>query len=288
MRLPGGMSIIACAMFSCLAGCGSSTSQDAGVDDLAVPSSIEIEDLARVRPDLSSTDMSCYLHTFSAFFGVEPDERVDDCTCGCIIDSFDSKQLNPLWGQPMAGSVSYVATRTGLYVGAYAVGDGGVGVAGLSSLNTVAPFYLDGDFDLRVEYRLLGTPPADGHAILKVLSPNNSTIYSYSIERQRSLSTTDEYAARLNGIPAVTQATVAMSGTLRLVRAGATMQAWADGVKLAQYISATGERLAIFLTTAATSDGCAANAGSNDGGVCAMTVEWHNLHLDHGRLVDRP
>jgi len=286
MRLPGGMSVIACAL---LLGCSSSsTPLDASVDDLAVPNSIEVFDLSRVRPDLSSTDLACYLHTFSAFYGVAPDERVDDCTCGCIIDSFDNKVLNPLWGQPMAGTVSYVATTAGLYAGAYAVGDGGVGVAGLSSLNTVAPFYLDGDFDLHVEYRLVGEPPADGHAILKVLSPNNSTIYSYSVERQRSLGATDEYAARLNGIPAVTKTTAAMSGTLRLVRVGATIQAWADGAKLSQYISATPERLAIFLTTAATSDGCAVSVGSADGGVCSMTVVWSNLQLAHGRLVDRP
>jgi|GEM_PF-3934039 len=283
------MSVIVGVMLTMgLAACGSSNAADAGVDDMAVPTSVEIFDLARIRPDFQSTDLSCYLHTFPGFFGSEVDERSDDCSCGCIIDSFDGQQLNPLWGQPMAGVVSYTPTNMGLAVGAFSVGDGGVGVAGLSSLNTVAPFYLEGDFDVRVDYRLTGEPPADGHAILKALSPNNSTIYSYSIERQRSPAAVDEYAARLNGIPAVTQTTTAMAGTLRLVRVGATISAWADGQKVSQYVSATGERLAIFLTTAATTDGCATSSGSVDGGSCVMTVVWRNLVLDKGRLVDRP
>jgi hypothetical protein len=268
-----------------LAACGGESTNDGGADggrDMAVT----VEDMPVPR-DLAGADLTCTLRTFMGFPGTSASLRRLDCPCGCILDAFAGTTIG--WWQPVTGpGASFSPTTSGLYATA-APTDAGTAVAGLSSVGLTYSFYLDGDFDLSVDWRFADVPPPDAHAIAKVLVVNGASNLGYSIERQRTLASVDEFTAQLGGIAPVSSATSEVSGTLRLVRTGFTIEAWANGTKVSQFTGATNARLGLILSAAQSEAGCAVDGGARpDGGACEVTVVWTNARLAVGSLVDRP
>jgi hypothetical protein len=226
--------------------------------------------------DLFGADLSCMYGFFPGFGGASATERRYDCPCGCTIDPFTSAaSVSGIWnGTNM--HATFTPTTTGLEVGV----DGTAGtpaIGGLASFNSTGPFFLDGDFDLLVDYDLVGTPPPNAHAILRVDNLKSGLNGVYTVERLTTAASANQYSAALAGILPVAVATTATSGTLELKRNGFTLQAIADGSMITQYTGAVQDRLAILVTVGL--DTC--------GGSCAFTVRWKNLRLNSGALVDR-
>jgi hypothetical protein len=260
-------------------GCDSSDANGdggAGGDDQSVPS----DGGGPPPPDLFGRpppDMTCILQQLQGFLGASTGERRVSCACGCTIDSFtNASQVNQIWNGTIM-STTFAPSSSGLNVTPDSP-DGGTALGALTSLNPAGPFFLDGDFDLLVDYELTGTLPPSAEALLQVNNPKPPIDSTYTIERQTNGAGSNEYRAALAGIQPVTQGTAKTSGTLELSRAGFTVKAIADGTEVSQYTGDKGSRLAVLLT--AGINGCA-------GGSCRFTVKWRNLRLVSGTLVDR-
>ncbi len=224
----------------------------------------------------SPVDATCMLQTFTGFPGISAQLRRLDCSCGCVIDSFDTTQVSGFWNGSVMDS-TFNPTVTGLNV-TPAIGDGGVAFGGLTSINPANTFFLDGDFDVLIDYQLETALPNDAQASLQVNNlkpPVNST---YTVERQRSVGGAQLYSAAVAGIQPVTAATTATTGTLELERTGFTIRAVADGTEVTRFTGAVQDRLALLLT---------AGVNSCSGGGCTFTVRWRNLRMTRGALVDR-
>src|SRR5262245_9822793 len=100
-----------------------------------------------------SRDMTCAFSTFGGFFGASSTEQRFDCPGGCSIDTFQGNQVSSLWNGSVQSSM-LKPTATGLEITPEPA-DGGVAFAGLSSVNPGGKFFLDGDFDLLIDYQLL-------------------------------------------------------------------------------------------------------------------------------------
>ena len=222
-------------------------------------------------------DMTCINQQFLGFLGASAGERRVSCACGCTIDPFsNASQVNQIWNGTIM-STTFAPSTSGLSVTPDSP-DGGTAIGALTSLNPAGPFFLDGDFDLLVDYELTGTLPPSAEALLQVNNPKPPIDSTYTIERQTTGAGVNEYRASLAGIQPVEQASAKTSGTLELTREGFTVRAVADGSEISRYTGDKGNRLAILLTAGVT--GCA-------GGSCRFTVKWRNLRLVSGMLVDR-
>jgi hypothetical protein len=266
------MLLLSLFYFSACDDTNAGTGQDGGVGDLATGSA----DLTAIPQDLSGYDATCALQKFQGFPGTSPSLRRLDCPCGCVIDPFETTLIAGYWNGSVQDT-TFNPTVTGLAV-TPSPPDGGAAFASLTSINPSDPFFLDGDFDLLVDYQLLTTLPNDSHATLEVNNLKPPTNSTYSIERQRSTGGVEQYQAAVAGIQPVSQATAATSGTLELKRTGFTLAALADGTEVTRFTGAVQDRLAILLS---------AGLGDCTGAGCSFTVKWHNLRLVTGSLVDR-
>ena len=237
----------------------SAGSGDLGVGDLAGP-----------------VDATCRFGTFAGFFGAATNEQRFDCPCGCTIDTFEESAVSGLWNGSVQSSMLH-GTSTGLEVTPEPP-DGGTAFAGLSSVNPNGRFFLDGDFDLLIDYQLVTPLPPDGHASLQVNDLTQNPNGVYTVERSRQMSGESDYSTQLAGILPVNMATSATASTLELTRMGTVVRAVADGKELSRYTGAIRARLAIVLGV---------GVGSCAGAGCSFTVKWHNLRLQSGSLVDR-
>jgi hypothetical protein len=249
-----------------LAACG----DDDHVADLASGADLQVADLPALEHDLAVCPAQ-----FSGFPGVASSERRLDCNpCGCIIDPLTMAASQGLWEKTSTG-----ATLSDSGAGLYIVTDGvsGPAFAALSSQSTLGPFYIDGDFDLRVDY-LVSLPSNATHVLLRVDVGNGGTFYEVA---RRSASPTDSrYTAELAGLASMVS-TTNDQGTLRLVRAGTTVTAYGDAMQAGQITSASTGRLGI--TLAAGVDTCIAP----DGGSCTLVTTLKDVRLASGALVDR-
>jgi hypothetical protein len=265
------------------ASCGDQTNDghDLGAGDDLAASTGDLSGAADLAPP---ADLECAGPEYFVGFGLVSTEQRIECRCGCVIDRFANNVISGFWGTPIIETAVLTPTLDGL-VAQVMPSDGGAGVAALSSSAGAIPFFLDGDFDLAVDYRLPDEIPPDAHAILRVSIGGTDV---YTIERERGLDGEERYRATLGGIAPVTRPTTAHSGTLRLVRSGFTIRAEADGQTVTQFTGATRARLPILVTLGLTEAGCAVAGGARpDGGACAATVIWQNLRLASGTLVDR-
>jgi hypothetical protein len=156
--------------------------------------------------------------------------------------------------------------------------DAGIGVATLASFAGPSPFFLEGDFDLLVDYAIVGALPHDAHALLVLDNTPNDVNAHYDIARESAPGGADNYSSGLGGVPPVKLSTADTSGTLELMRTGSTIQSLAGGTQVTQLVSATKARLSILLTVA-IGDMCNTS--------CTMSVRWSNLRLKSGTIVDR-
>jgi hypothetical protein len=265
---------LAIAAACLLAGCG-----DDVANDLGAPADLSaLADAAADHGvDLAPLDATCTLQRFTGFFVGSPTEQRLDCTCGCIVDDFDSNIVNGYWGKPTAGNASYdPMPGNGLGVVVATPDGGGASIGGLNSLAPVEPFYLDGDFDLLVDWKAAALPN-DAHVILT--AQDGTALGHYAVERTRDVGGNDLYVATLGGIAPVSAATTATSGTLELKRTGATVQALADGAPISQFTGAGTARMSLILTVA---------LASCSGGGCEFEGVFHHARMTRGAIVDRP
>ncbi|MDB4969481.1 MAG: hypothetical protein JWN44_5170 [Myxococcales bacterium] len=244
------------------------------------------DDLSLAGRDLAGGDMPCAYRTFTGFIAGQTTPSYFSCACGCLIDSFESAAVSPLWGASMSTNASFVP-MTGV----------GLGVALTSSSNTLeqgglasegrptSQFYLDGDFDLRVEYDFGATPPpGSARLILGVRKPQSlNGTPQYEIEREQRADGANYYETMLGGVPAQMVATTETKGVLRLTRQGFTLTAYAGATQVSTLIAQEAGRLVV--TLAATLQGCTV---SDLGTSCGYTPRWHKLELSSGTLVNLP
>jgi len=249
---------------------------EASTADLGGPVDLLGPDLPVVLPDGST----CPAPTFMGFGGVSDTERRLDCTgCGCSIDPLTTAAESGLWARTLVSS-SLADGAEGLSISAN--GGQGPAFASLSSLNPVGAFYLDGDFDLLVDYEL-GQLVHGGKVSLRI---DVASGLFWEIARGRPVEAFEAYFGSLGGVLA-TLPSLATSGTLRLVRTGFQIAAFADGVEIGKTLSGATGRAAIYLAGGVT--GCdTSDAGSPDGGSeCTLQARLRNLRLATGVLVDR-
>lgn len=265
-----------------LNGCGDANkgqpdgSASAG-DDLSM-SSGSLGDLAG-----TAVDASCMMHAFPGFAGGNSEFRVFDCNCGgCVIDSFENNVLNSNWGSPVLNGAAFVPMQ---YVGLGVMLTSSAGqnsIGGLISEGPTAQFYLDGDFDMQVDYDLGATPPGESSLVFGAQIPKAvGGTPLYRVSRDHHDNGTDAYHSNLGGIDHDGGATTAINGRLRLARVGYTVTAYADGQQVQTLIAPNANRLVV--TLAASLSSCSGGASQ-----CSWTPRWHMLRMNSGRLVNQP
>jgi hypothetical protein len=264
-----------------LAGCGDD-STGSGLDgggEGGAGQDASVADLAGLDSATAELDMTCVFSQFRGFPGTSASGRSYDCSCGCMIDNFEGPSVSTVWNNAGLAQAQYVPRNgAGLEVDVCG-GDGGVGLAALNSLNPANQWFLHGDFDMQIDYKLLTALPPNGEAIFGVSSAQTPVNSTYQIERDTSSIGTGEYTGTVAGIQPVHVSTTATHGTLQLTRVNSvtTLQVLADGNQVTQYTGAIASNLAVIVT-----------AGLTNCPGCSMSVQWHNLKLNHGLLVDQP
>ena len=259
-------------------GCGDDTTSVNG--DLGVGG----DDLSAVGgSDLAGGDMSCVNQLFNGFNGVQTSLVYFMCPCGCTIDAMESSAVNPMWGATHTTNSSFVPIA-GVGLGEDLHFSGSVEQLGLYSIGPTAQFYLDGDFDLRVDYDLVSAPPGQTHLLIGVRDPGAvMSIQTFDIEREQLSDGSGYYATMLGGVPSNMVATTATQGTLRITRKGFTYTTYGDGQMVSQLIAQKAARVAVTVT--ATLDDCA----TSDGGTsCSYQPRFHDVRLASGTLVNLP
>lgn len=259
------------------AGCGDDSG---GGTDLAAAAG---DDLA-ASADLAG-DLGCSFGTFPGFGGVQTATSFD-CSCGCMIDSMELDGVAGIWGKSTTSGAMFVP-MPGVGLGVSLTTSGTLEQAGLASEagpSFPSVFYLDGDFDLLVDYDFGATPPpGPAELVLGVRKPEVlSGTPQYEVERERLADGSDAYATMLGGVPATLKPTTATHGTLELQRVGYTLTSLADGQQVATLVSNYPGRLVV--TLAATLSGCSGDAGAS----CGYQPRWHLMRLNSGKLVNMP
>ena len=133
----------------------------AGGDDMFAGAN----DLSRIG------DMVCTNLMFNGFNGVQTSLAVFACPCGCTVDGMESSVVNPMWGASMTSPSSFVPIA-GVGLGEHLDFDGSVQRARrLYSVGPTAQFFLDGDFDLLVDYDLVSRAAGQTHLLMSVRDP---------------------------------------------------------------------------------------------------------------------
>jgi hypothetical protein len=262
------------------AGCGDSSSHGDGGsgDDQGVPSDGGSGDLAGV-----TTDASCLPREFLGFAGDNSVFHQQDCSCGCMIDRFENNTVNTIWGRSVTSASVVFTPMQNVGLGISLTTNGAtLENGGLASEGPTAQFYLDGDFDVSVDYDLGATPPpGESHLVLGTRTPGTTggTLH-YEVERYHHDDGSDSYETNLGGVAKSGGSTTATHGTLRLTRVGFVLTSYADGQQISTLIAQNGDRL--LLTLAATLSTCGGGSGP-----CSYTPRWHLLNLASGHLVNQ-
>lgn len=265
-----------------LVGCGDDTTTmgHSAAGDLSAQTSGD--DLSVASPDMAT----CMFRTFLGYPGANASLLTFDCSCGCMIDAFANTIVNENWGASTSGGASFVPMASGLEMSlATTTTSSAPSLASLASQGPIARFFLDGDFDLQVDYAMsTSAPPGEAHLVLGVRKPNTvEGIPVYEVERARLADGSEVYLTQLGGVPAVQVATTAAHGTLRLTRAGFTLKSYGDGQLVSTLIAQDANRVEVTLAGALVS--CSdADAGAS----CTYEPSWRNLQLNHGTLVNQP
>src|SRR4051812_31529783 len=113
--------------------------------DLKMDMSAGGDDLSStLGADFSSGDLPCTYRLFNGFNGVQTSLQYFACPCGCLIDSFESASVSPLWGASHSTNASF-APMAGVGLGVMLTStsntleQGGLASEGLPT----SQFYLD-------------------------------------------------------------------------------------------------------------------------------------------------
>jgi hypothetical protein len=270
------MRVLLVLLLALAAGCGD--------DDTAGSADLSAASDAGLGRDLGPGDLACGLRVFSGLAPPATPEKLE-CPCGCLVDALDGSTVSPLWGASHSTGAAFVP-MPGVGHGVKLTSDGGLELGSQASEGLPgSQFFLDGNFDLRVDYDLGATPPPGrANLVLGVRAPGTlSGTMQYEVRRQQLADGGNGYAARLGGVPDVVVPTTATHGTLRLTRQGYMVTAYADGQQITTLIAQYAGRLVI--TLAATLEGCTvADAGAS----CGYTPRWRQLVLTSGTLINQP
>ena len=229
-------------------------------------------------------DLPCTNRMFNGFNGVQTSLVVFACPCGCTVDAMESTVTNPMWGATKTAGSTF-APIAGVALGEDLHYSGTVAQLGLYSVGPTAQFFLDGDFDMLVDYDLVSTPPGQSHLLMSVRDPGAvQSIQTFDIEREQLSDGSGYYATMLGGVPSNMIASAATHGTLRLTRSGFTYTSYADGATISTLIAQKAPRVAVSVT------GTLNDCSNADGGMsaCAYQPRFHNLRLASGTLVNLP
>ena len=233
--------------------------------------------------DLAGGDLLCSYRSFNGFVGAQTSLAVFDCACGCTVDGMESSAVNPIWGASHTPSSSF-APIAGVGLGEDLHYNGSLEQLGLYSVGPTAQFFLDGDFDLLIDYDLVSPPPGETHLVVSVRDPGTvQGIQIFDIEREQLADGSHYYVTMLGGVPSNQIATTATHGTLRMTRQGFTYNTYGDGAAVSTLIAQKAPRVAV--TVAATLGGCTT---SDMGASCNYQPRFHNLRLATGTLVNLP
>lgn len=244
--------------------------------DLAAVSDQGIGDLPgdqQAGPDLAE----CQYGTFLGLGEVD-NEQTFACTCGCLIDGLQGSFISGTWS--VITSLNGTATAmgaSGVELAATSTGD--VEFAGLSSLPGINPFYLDGDFEISLDYELDTVSP-DARVRLITQTQGGPPTGTFLVERVRNTDGVDRFAGLTGEVAAVAVETDQTSGTLTLRRLGATFTAYADGQLIGQLSGGSVARLHIIANAGMRSCGV-------DGGTCEVKARIKNLRLQFGTLINK-
>ncbi len=238
-------------------------------------------------PDLSVTgDLLVCNALFNGFNGVQTTPATFACPCGCIVDSMESSVVNPMWGASHSSKSSF-APIAGVALGEQLDWDGtsSFEYGSLYSVGPTAQFFLDGDFDMLLDYDLVSAPPGETHLVLSVRDPGSvQGLQIFEIERELRADGTSDYATMLGGVPPASVPTTATHGTLRMTRQGFTYKTYGDGQLVSTFIAQKATRVAVNVT--ATLNGCMFSDGG--GASCGYQPRFHLLRLSTGTLVNLP
>lgn len=259
-------------------GCGDDTT--AGSGDLGLGG----DDASAAAADLSvAGDLPCANRAFGGFGGMPTGLQLFACPCGCTIDDMKGGVVSGLWGASQTANSSF-APMVGVALGENLQYRGSVEQLGLYSVAPTAQFFLDGDFDLSLDYDLVSAPPGETHLILGVRDPGTvQGIETFEIEREQLADGSNVYGSMLGGVPPKTIATGATHGTLRMTRQGYIYKTYGDGALVSTLIAQQAPRVAVTVT--ATLNGCTT---SDLGASCGYEPRFVNLRLASGTLVNMP
>ena len=146
-------------------------------------------------------DLPCTNRMFNGFNGVQTSLVVFACPCGCTVDAMESTVTNPMWGATKTAGSTF-APIAGVALGEDLHYSGTVAQLGLYSVGPTAQFFLDGDFDMLVDYDLVSTPPGESHLLMSVRDPGAvQSIQTFDIEREQLSDGSGYYATMLGGVP---------------------------------------------------------------------------------------
>ena len=227
--------------------------------------------------------LSCVNQLFNGFNGLQTSLATLACPCGCTVDSMESSVVNPMWGASHSPTSNF-APLAGIALGAdlHFDGSNSVEFTALYSVGPTAQFFLDGDFDMLLDYDLVSAPPGETHLVMSVRNPGTvQGIEIFDIEREQLADGSNFYVTMLGGVPSATVATTATHGTLRLTRQGFTYKTYGDGTLVSTLIAQQAGRVAVNVT--ATLNGCSTSDG---GASCGYQPRFHLLRLASGTLVN--
>ena len=259
-------------------GCGDDTTS--GTGDMGAGSG---EDLSLANGDLSATgDMPCN-RLFGGFGTGATTLAVFACPCGCTIDAMDAMSVSGLWGATNTANSNFVPILN-VGLGEDLHYHGSLEQLGLYSAGPIEQFFLDGDFDLLIDYDLVSPPPGESHLILSVRNPGTvQGTQTFEVEREQLADGSNAYGTMLGGVPPVSLPTTATHGTLRMTRHQYTYTTYGDGTMVSTLIAQQAPRVAVTIT--ATLNGCTVG---DQGASCAYQPRFHNLRLASGTLVNLP
>ncbi len=258
-----------------------SSEMDGSVEDLEAPPDLTSNNRditaapdLKGAPDLSKPDLLCAPPLFPGFHNgaVSP----FDCrSCGCTIDDFTSLSTDR-WTSNVPAEWT-VALSAG--VATFSSSNAGSDNAQLSS---DGHFYLDGDFDMLVDYQIV-TWTTGGGTNLASLGPGSS---APTIQAHVYLSGGQGYYLRVDDMISQPPVVASDHGTFEILRTGSTICAQIVSGPMDCRSASETNRLTVALDTNVNSGGCSTSC--TPGNCCVQKSEFRNLRLKSGVIVSTP
>jgi hypothetical protein len=265
------------------------------VEDLAVPPDQAMPDLRpppdlERRPDLETPDLRpCVPPVFLGFKDGGSVSPFDCNQCGCLIDALDdTASIGAKLVHGAVSSFSETVSDAGLTISgtnAYEVPGAGNGNNGdYDFYNSPGKFYLDGDFDLELDYHIV-TWPSGAHLQLYALGPPADMGLSF-YSPEGILQIFDNQGAERLWLYVDARVldvdTTALTGTMRIQRTGDTLCASVVGHEQNCHTGTSLARPFVQIELVTVDSNCGSSCFVN------VQVRVSRLRLLHGSLVAKP